>query len=440
LVYATIAALLKEKMGLDAESIGVASVERAVRQRLAARGLTDVQVYWTQLSASEHELQELIEAIVIPETWFFRDPQAFTALLQVVREEWLAKHAEGTLRILSLPCSTGEEPFSTAMALLDGGLPPSRFHIDAIDISTRAIAWAERGVYGKNSFRGKDLGFRDRYFEPVEHGYRVADGVRRQVHFRHGNLLSAGWLHGAHGYDVIFCRNVLIYFDLVTQRRAIDVLGRLLTASGLLFVGPSETALLLDHGFVSAGIPLAFAFRQAGSSAPQLRSRQRMAPAALSATPVLAKPVVAQAVLANPVVARAVLARPSQFAATKPPLKSTSAEKTFAASEHWIEQARSLANQGKLVEALECCEHNMRSQPASAETFHLIGLLHDAAGRVREAAEHYRKALYLDPQHPEALVHLAVALQKDGDARGAQRLFERANRRLGPGENKGGSQ
>src|SRR6266436_4011826 len=272
-------------MGLDAESIGVACVERAVRERLAARGLQDVQVYWEQLVTIEQELQDLIEAIVIPETWFFRDPEAFAALARAVREEWLSKHAAGTLRILSLPCSTGEEPFSMAMALLDGGLPPSRFHIDAIDISTRAIAWAEQGVYGKNSFRAKDLSFRDRYFEAAERGYRLSDGVRQQVHFRHGNLLSAGWLHGAHGYDVIFCRNVLIYFDRVTQRRAIEVLGRLLTASGLLFVGPSETGLLLDQGFVSAGIPLAFAFRQPGSPEPRLKPRQR--PAAAATTPKL---------------------------------------------------------------------------------------------------------------------------------------------------------
>jgi chemotaxis protein methyltransferase WspC len=417
-VYARIAALLKEKMGLDADSIGVACVERAVRERLAARGLKDVQVYWDELVTLEQELQELIEAIVIPETWFFRDPEAFAALVRVVREEWLAKNAEGTLRLLSLPCSTGEEPFSMAMALLDGGLPPSRFHIDAIDISTRAIAWAEQGTYGKNSFRSKDLNFRDRYFEPAERGYRLGDGVRGQVHFRHGNLLSTGWLHGAHGYDAIFCRNVLIYFDGVTQRRAIDVLGRLLTPSGLLFVGPSETGLLLDHGFVSAGIPLAFAFRQAGSSGPQLKARRRMAPAV----------IVAQAARGKP-------GKPAS-SRTLPP-KPALAEKAVAATEHWIEQARHLANQGKLVEALKFCEQNLRSQPASAETYHLIGLLHDAAGRVREAAEHYRKALYLDPQHSEALVHLAVALQKEGDARGAERLFERANRQLDPGQSKG---
>jgi chemotaxis protein methyltransferase WspC len=420
LVYSRIAALLKEKMGLDAESIGVACVERAVRQRLAARGIKDVQVYWEQLLAVDPELQDLIEAIVIPETWFFRDPEAFAALVRVVREEWLTKHAEGTLRILSLPCSTGEEPFSAAMALLDGGLPPSRFHIDAIDISRRAIAWAEQGDYGKNSFRGKDLSFRDRHFKPAERGYRLNDGVRRQVHFRHGNLLSPGCLHSAHGYDAIFSRNVLIYFDRVTQFRAIEVLGRLLTPSGLLFVGPSETGLLLDHGFVSAGIPLAFAFHQKNvSPGPQLRTRRRTA--------------------APAVLAKAVPAKPSKPAPiVRPQPKPVTAEKTAVAAEHWIEQAHRLANQGKLAEALKQCEQNLHDQPASAETYHLIGLLHDAAGRVLEAAEHYRKALYLDPRHAEALVHLAVVLKKQGDAIGAQRLFERANRPLSAGGGTGG--
>jgi chemotaxis protein methyltransferase WspC len=418
LVYIRIAALLKQTMGLDAESIGVASVERAVRKRLAAQGLADLEVYWERLLASEQELQELIEAIVIPETWFFRDSEAFAALVRVVREEWFAKHKEGTLRVLSLPCSTGEEPFSMAMALLDGGLPPSRFHIDAVDISTHAIAWAERGIYGKNSFRAKDLGFRDRYFEPVQLGHRLSEVVRRQVTFRHGNLLSAGSLGGADGYPVIFCRNVLIYFDRVTQCRAIEVLGGLLTPSGLLFVGSAETGLLLDQGFVPAGIPLAFAFRRGGSSAPQPRPARRPAAAVVAAKPVPAKP-----------------RKPS----TPRPLPGQiPADKTISVSDDWIEQARRLANQGKLAEALTCCEHNLRNQSASAETFHLLGLLHDAAGRVREAAEHYRKALYLDPRHPEALVHLAVALQKEGDARGAQRLIERANRVSAPGKRKSG--
>jgi chemotaxis protein methyltransferase WspC len=417
-VYARIAALLKDTIGLDAESIGVSCVERAVRERLIARALTDVEVYWQALCTTPEELQELIDAIVIPETWFFRDPEAFAALVRVVREEWLTSH-EGTLRLLSLPCSTGEEPFSMAMALLDGGLPPPRFRIDAIDVSTRAIAAAEAATYGRNSFRTQDLGFRERYFEPVERSYCLGESVRRQVHFRQGNLLSPGWLHGAQGYEVIFCRNVLIYFDRATQSQALEVLGRLLMPSGLLFVGPSETGLLLDHGFVSAGIPMAFAFRRAGSAAPKPTVRRRTAPAALLPAPVAAP-------------AR----RPAAILQPQP--RREPAQDALGAAEDWIERARQLADQGKLAEALAHCEHHLRSQAASAETFHLVGLLHDAAGRVSEAAVHYRKALYLDPQHREALVHLAVVLQKEGDARGAQRLLVRANRQSGRGENAGG--
>src|SRR5260370_40338387 len=143
--------------------------------------------------------------------------------------------------------------------------------------------------------------------------------------------------------------------------------------SGLLFGGRAERGLWLDQGFVSAGILLAFGFRKAGSWGPQLGSRRRTAPAIIVAKAVRAKP-----------------GKPELIAKTQP--KSASAETTIATTEHWIEQARHLANQGKLVEALKCCEQNLRIEPASAETYHLIGLLHDAAGRVCEAAEHYRKA------------------------------------------------
>lgn len=409
MALARIAALLKERIGLDAESIGVTSVERAVRERLAARGLEDAQIYWQQLMASEEELQELIEAIVIPETWFFRDPEAFAALVRLVAKEWLPKHAEGTLRMLSLPCSTGEEPYSMAMALLGGGFPPQRFHIDAIDISIRAIARAERGIYGKNSFRAKDLGFRERYFELVEAGYRLIDGVRQRVRFRHGNLLADGWLHGAHGYDVIFCRNVLIYFDRPVQDRAIEVLGRLLSPAGLLFVGPSETGLLLDHGFTAAGIPLAFAFRRA-------------APTVIPARPVPSP--------------RPRISTPAPKPEHRPKSKEIPEEKTVSAPAPWIEKARQLANQGNVAEALRCCEQNLAAQPASAEGFYLGGLLYEAAGQLHKAAEHYRKALYLDPRHREVLVHLAVALQKEGDTHGAKRLFDRADRLLSQDKSK----
>jgi chemotaxis protein methyltransferase WspC len=100
-------------------------------------------------------------------------------------------------------------------------------------------------------------------------------------------------------------------------------------------------------------------------------------------------------------------------------------------TESWIEAAQRLADQGKLTEAMEVCERNFHEDTSSAHAFHLMGLLHDAAGRLGQASEHYRKALYLNPLHQEALVHLGAALMRDGDTAGAQRLFDRAKRSPG---------
>ena len=154
--------------------------------------------------------------------------------------------------------------------MLDADFSTDRFVIDAVDISERSLAQARRGVYGKNSFRGSELAFRDRYFEPVADGHRVNDAVRRAVRFQHGNVLADDFLAGAEPYDAIFCRNLLIYFDDATQDRTIATLRRMLADNGLLFVGPAESSTLLDHDLVSAKVPLAFAFRKAPPrAAPQ---------------------------------------------------------------------------------------------------------------------------------------------------------------------------
>ncbi|NEM46493.1 MAG: chemotaxis protein CheR, partial [Xanthomonas perforans] len=127
------------------------------------------------------EQQALVEAVVVPETWFFRYPESFAALVNLARER--STHLAGArpLRILSLPCSTGEEPYSIAMALLDGGLPGDGFRIDAMDISEVNLQRAERALYGRNSFRGDDLSFRDRHFAVTPEGFELRSQVRRKV-------------------------------------------------------------------------------------------------------------------------------------------------------------------------------------------------------------------------------------------------------------------
>jgi len=408
--------LLKQTMGLDVASIGSSAIERAVQKRLLACELQETHAYWERVRASEAELQELIEAVVVPETWFFRDREAFAALALMVYEEWLPTHPEGYLRLLSLPSSTGEEPYSMAIALLDTAFPANRFRIDAVDISARALARAGHAVYGKNSFRGNELGFRDRHFEATAHGYRLSDAVRRQVQFQQGNLLAAGFLPGVESYDVIFCRNVLIYFDRAAQDRALTVLVRLLTPQGVLFVAPSETGLLLSHNLIPAKMPRAFAFHKAGviarepkpkAARPVKRSsaQHQVVPPVLALCPTHAPPAIASAV-------------------TQPHRSIDRA----AEHEVGIDEATRLADRGRFVEATACCEAHLRQHGPSANTFHLMGLVSDATGKQPEASDYYRKALYLDPNHHEALIHLALLMEKKGNTAGAQLLRNRARR------------
>ena len=405
--------LLKRTMGLDAASIGASVVERAVQQRLTACGLKDTGAYLERARASLEELQELIEAVIVPETWFFRDREAFAALARMVYEEWLPAHSAGVLRVLSLPCSTGEEPYSAAMALLDAGFPAERFRIDALDISARALAQARRGGYGRNSFRGGELDFRERHFVPAGGGWQLGETVRERVQFHSGNVLDTYLLPGADAYDVVFCRNLLIYFDRTTQDRAIATLTRLLAPKGWLFVGPSETGLLLSHAFVSAKVPLAFAFRHAATAPREPQTNGRAAPPRRSPPPRVAAP-------ARPVPFSSVVVRSATVVADPP-----------AKSKGELNRAMQLADQGHLVEAAKECEAHLRAHGPSAKAFYVMGLVRDASGSHAEAAEFYRKALYLEPRHHEALMQLASLLDGQGDKAGAKVLSDRA-RRLEP--------
>ncbi len=403
--------LLKAAMGLDAAAIGPTAIERAVEQRLAACGMADPGAYWEHVQRSQAERQELIEAVVVPETWLFRDRESFAALSQIAQDE-LTRRPDAVLRLLSLPCSTGEEPYSIAMALLDAGIPADRFRVDGVDISTRALARAERAVYGRNSFRGQALAFRDRHFDATAEGYRLHDDVRAQVQFQGGNLFADDFLPGIEIYDAIFCRNVLIYFDRDTQDRAMGVLKRLLRPTGVLFVAPAETALPSSHDLVAVTIPLSFAFRRRDGRDASRAARATVLP------PIRPTAAIPARRLPHPGAphrtAPAATVRPTVDARTE--------------SSSSLADAMGLANEGHFVEAATCCAEHMRRHGPTAEALYLLGLVRDATGNPSEAAGYYRKALYLDPNHYEAQVHLALLVEKQGDAAGALVLRNRARR------------
>jgi len=399
MIYAEFENLLKEVMGLDTASVGASAIARAVQARMSACEVGNAHSYWKLVGASATELQELIEAVVVPETWFFRDREAFETLARIAQEEWLRTHPKRILRLLSLPCSSGEEPYSMAMTLLDAGLPPDLYHIDAIDISAQILIRAQNAVYRENSFRSVDLTFRDRHFQKTADGYRLEDAIREQVHYQHGNIFSPDFPLGTEDYDIIFCRNLLIYFDRPTQDRAVQLLRRLLRPEGVLFVGPSETALLLSHDLVSVKAPLAFAFRKSDVAARRKATVPGRSSERKSALPKPARPIATH--------------RQSQPAPAAPVVNPG------------IDEASRLADQGRLVEAAQSCEEYLRKHGPSVEALHLMGLVRAASGELLLAAQYYRKALYLDPNYHDTLLHLGLLLEKQGDAAGARLLRDR---------------
>jgi chemotaxis protein methyltransferase WspC len=406
-MVAEIAQLLRETIGLDADSIGQPALERAILDRQTACGLADGRAYHARVRSSKDELQALIEGVVVPETWFFRDPGAFDALSAVVRHGALPTASE-PLRLLSVPSSTGEEPYSMAMALLDAGVPSARFQVDAMDVSLHALERAAAATYGRNSFRGSGTLGRDHHFEAAPGGRRVCQRVRRQIRFRHGNLLTCPFMPGRDRFDIIFCRNLLIYFDRTTQDRAVEQLGALLKPDGLLFVGSSEGGLALSHGYVSAKLPMAFAFRRPQPARPQ------------------------RSVLTRPLLA-AVPRRPQAPAASPAFIDAVDRATGAPAPVPSLDDARSLADQGQFDGAAAACDAHLAAHGPSAAAYCLLGVVHDASGHADEAEACYRKALYLEPRHEEAVTHLALLVERRGAADEAKVLWSRARRIAGGG-------
>jgi chemotaxis protein methyltransferase WspC len=224
---------------------------------------------------------------------------------------------------------------------------------------------------------------------------------------------------------------MLIHFDRRNQQRAVQALARLLAPQGTLFIGASESAPLLSNGFASARLPGACAFRKAGETAVSKRA-----------------PSAAQSVVAPPT--RTVVSLPlrptrpaggvgaggaSSGVGGTPGGGAAGARAAagapgvaLATDQDWITAAQQLADRGDLAEAMQLCDRNLNAAGPCAQAFYLKALLHDAFGQSTEAITHYRKALYLDPSHQDALVHLGAALLQDGDTANAQNLFDRAER------------
>lgn len=400
-----LAPLVRVRTGL---AIADDMLGRAIRQRLRERQESEAEAYMARILDDEAEFADLLDLLVIPETWFFRDPQAIAHAARFAQ----ARHARSgaPVRLLSLPCSTGEEPYTLAMALFDTGLPAQAFQVTAVDINEPSLERARRGLYGRNSFRARDLAFRERYFEPEGDRHRLAERVRDQVRFRQGNILQLGSLRDGTSFDVVLCRNLLIYFDDQTQGRALSHLAALMHDDGLLCVGSSEMVSAMRHGFVSLGVAHASALVKRQAAAPeQPRPPTPAAPPRRKAAP---RPPAASVL-------------PARLRARNVPASAPATPVSAGSSS--LEEAQRLADAGRSAEAETLLRQLLDEDRSQAGAHFLLALILPDA-RAAEAERALRQALYLEPGHYPALCRLALICERAGRLDEAGRLRERAAR------------
>lgn len=372
----SIEAIVRDQLGLDPASLGPHFLEQMVAARMTARAIDDPAVYAARLLSDPHERDALAAELVVPETWFFRGGYPlFSRLANIVAERLSWPTRDPPVRILSIPCSTGEEPFSLAIALYERFLSSEEVRIDAVDVSQRALEKALRARYSNFSFREASPELRTLYFQPYEDEWELLPHLRAYVHFHQGNLTNPRLLAGEKPYDLIICRNLFIYLTTEARQLALCNLERLLTFDGRLCLTAAEADRLPADRFARDGPTEMGIYRRVNVAFRGDISRPTPLPTdwgTLSAT-------------ADP---------------TPPKTLST---------------ARALADAGQLEQARRVCEELLLQNPTDADTLALLGVIHLALGHPDTAFNLFRKTLYLVPDHIDALSHMLALCERKGD-------------------------
>lgn len=233
-------------------------LERRLGKRLQFHRLDNFKDYYYLLrynKVKDQELNEVINIVTTNETYFFReDFQLKTFTDEIIPEIKVRKAAAGEekkIRIWSAGCSTGEEPYTIAMLLLDRPQLIDGWQVEIVgtDISHRVLQVARKGVYGSSSFRNTDDAAIRRHFTPYEDKHRINDAVRSLVTISHLNLFDAPRVSLLGRMDVIFCRNVIIYFDVLAKKKVIESFHQRLRPEGFLLLGHSESLMNITSAF-----------------------------------------------------------------------------------------------------------------------------------------------------------------------------------------------
>lgn len=399
--------LIHKKSGIDEQTIGRLSYTQAIKVCMEQHSIHDPLEYLKLVEQSPNELDRLIEEIIVPETWFFREESAFDAMMTELNSR-LPNKETLPIRILSLPSSSGEEAYSIAIKLFESGYSSSMFSIDAIDISQRNIDQASKGIYRPHSFRNNvPESIIEKYFIENSGVYEICQRVKQAVTFTRGNLFDYNTLSQNQYYDIIFCRNLFIYFDASTKATAFKKIDSTLKDEGLLLIGHAESSIIKQQQYEACRTEHSFGFIKR-------KNKTR------SQTSILSTGTFGIRKLAKQFPAINLQARTAPIKTVIPVEQASNNTDT---NDDYATASR-LADQGELEQALKLTL-SICHKDKLADNFSLLGIIYNAQNKTTEAEQAFRKALYLDPDHYEALIHLSLLLDKKGETHTSSLLKKR---------------
>jgi chemotaxis protein methyltransferase CheR len=454
---------VREVLGLDFDDSKLEDIGDTLRQRLAATGL-DVRSYLRRLR-EPGELRRVAELLTVNETYFLRSAEQYRVLAEVaVPDRIRARGAQKALRILSAGCSSGEEPYSVAMVLREAfpELADSwDVRILGVDVNGARLERARAGQYGTWSLRETTAAMRSRWFRTMGREFLLDDRIRRAVVFEERNLLDddpAFWREAA--FDVVFFRNVGMYFAPDAMRAVVGRVARSLAPGGFLFLGHAETLRGVSHDFHLLHSRDCFYYQLRQSHEPAGRLPARAAGAlALDATPIVESatswidaiqraaeriaaleaerpapspprpspaPADGAAPRRRPDVAAAMeLLRQEKIAEAMDVMAALPAE-ARADPDAQLLQAVLLTTSGRLEEAEALCARLLMADDLDAGAHYLAALCREHAGDRMGAREHDEAAAYIDPAFAMPRLHLGLLAKRAGDREGARRELGRA--------------
>ena|SRR5882724_5688583 len=457
--------LVASEMGLHFPRERWPDLEKGIRSVAGDFGAPDGETCLRQILSkplARAEIEILASALTVGETYFFREKRSFEILSERVLPPLIAaRQASGRqLRIWSAGCCTGEEPYSIAIWLHRSLVEASQWHITILgtDINPRFLQKAAAGIFSDWSFRDAPPWLKQRYFKPIgQHRFEILPQIRQMVTFEYLNLAEDVYpslFNNTNGMDLIFCRNVLMYFSPERARKVIDGFHHALVNCGWLFVSAVEASAELFSQFLPEHSGDAVLYRKMERPSPGSTTSVRLetedAPNSRDDTGSLAPlPVFPQDDLPE-------RSTPAPLAAEGPPpnKQRTPLEEALALFEqgHYAEAvtklegcsqfertpgisalvARACANSGKLAEAREWAEKAISSDKLNAALHYLRATILQEQGEIEESVAAFKRALYLEPDFVLAHFALGNHASRKGNSKEADKHFTNAMNLLAP--------